>query len=161
MHHLLRLIQESDNAPLSRIIKTSLEELGCALEGTVYTDEGTNHLFDFYQDERTAYYIAEWDGKVVGGSGIAPIPNQTENYCELQRMFLHKAARGKGIGQSLMKKCLDFAAGARYDLVYIETFETMTQARKLYEQSGFQYIDHQLGDTGHFSCGVKMILPLK
>ena len=60
-----------------------------------------------------------------------------------------------------MELCLSFAKECDYDLVYIETFENMPQARKLYERTGFKYVDFSLGDTGHFSCDVKMILNLK
>lgn len=160
MDYRLRLIKPTDDPILSSIIKSSLEDLDCALEGTVYTDEATDHMSDGYQVEGTIYYIAESDGRVIGGSGIAPIPNQDNNYCELQRMFLTKEARGLGIGKALMDKCIAFAKDYGYSLVYIETFETMHAAQKLYKRSGFEYIDHGLGDTGHFSCDIKMTLEL-
>lgn len=160
MEFHIRKIEQKDNAALARIIRTSLEDLGYAIPGTVYTDEATNHLYDGFQSEKSVYYVAESKGVLLGGSGIGPIPNQNENYCELMRMFLSKDARGLGIGSALMKKCIDFAKEQQFDLVYIETFEHMPAARKLYERTGFKYVDYSLGDTGHFSCDVKMVLPL-
>ena len=160
MEFTLRLIEKKDNAALSKIIKSSLEDLGYAIEGTVYTDAATGTMFQNYQADKTVYYIAEYQGKVLGGSGIAPIPNQEKNYCELQRMFLTKDARGLGIGKALMERCIEFAQNAHFELIYIETFEHMPAARKLYERSGFQYIDGPLGDTGHFSCDIHMSLLL-
>jgi putative acetyltransferase len=156
-----RLIEQKDDAALAKVIKTALEELDCAKEGTVYTDEATDHMSTCYQDEGSIYFIAEEDGVLIGGSGIAPIPNQKENYCELQRMFLSSKARGKGIGKALMDKCLSFAKDSGYDLVYLETFTGMPQAKRLYERSGFEYVNYGLGDTGHFSCDLKMVLLLK
>ncbi|MEO9531071.1 MAG: GNAT family N-acetyltransferase [Crocinitomicaceae bacterium] len=156
-----RRIEQKDDAALAKVIKTALEELNYAIEGTVYTDEATNRMSTCYQEEGSVYFIAEENGVLLGGSGIAPIPNQNEHYCELQRMFLASTARGKGIGKALMDTCINFAKESGYDLIYIETFEHMPQARKLYERSGFEYVDYSLGDTGHFSCDVKMILPLK
>ena len=161
MDFQLRKIEPRDNAALSKIIKTSLEDLGYAIPGTVYTDEATNHLYDGFQTKNSVYYVAESNGKLLGGSGIGPIPNQTENYCELMRMFLSKEARGLGIGKALMDACIAFDKEQAFDLVYIETFEHMPAARKLYERTGFQYVDYSLGDTGHFSCDIKMILQLK
>jgi putative acetyltransferase len=161
MNYQIRLITQEDNKALSDVIKRTLEEIGCAMDGTVYTDEATDHMYDGYQDDRSVYYIAESEeGEVLGGSGIAPIPNQENNYCELQRMFLSTNARGLGIGTALMSKCIDFAKEAKYDLIYLETFDEMHDARKLYQRSGFEYVDYALGDTGHFSCEVKMIMPL-
>lgn len=161
MDYVIRKIEKRDNAALSKIIKKSLEDLGYAIPGTVYTDEATDHLFDGFQTEDSVYYVVEADGVLLGGSGIGKIPNQSENYCELMRMFLSKDARGLGIGAALMKFCIDFAKQQAFDLIYLETFEHMPAARKLYERSGFKYVDYTLGDTGHFSCDVKMVLPLK
>ncbi len=155
-----RLIEPKDNEALSRVIKTSLEKLDLALDGTVYTDEATDFMFDGYQKEGSVYFIAEEDGKLLGGSGIAAIPNQEDNNCELQRMFLNEDARGKGIGQALMKKCIDFAKDFGYELVYLETFGDMHSARKLYERSGFKYVEESIGNTGHFSCNIYMTLNL-
>jgi putative acetyltransferase len=155
-----RLIEPKDNEALSRVIKTSLEKLDLALDGTVYTDEATDFMFDGYQKEGSVYFIAEEDGKLLGGSGIAAIPNQEDNHCELQRMFLNEDARGKGIGQALMKKCIAFAKDFGYELVYLETFGDMHSARKLYERSGFKYVEESMGNTGHFSCNIYMTLNL-
>ena len=51
MKYSIRTIEPQDNKALSRIIKTSLEDLGYAIPGTVYTDEATNHLYDGFQSE--------------------------------------------------------------------------------------------------------------
>lgn len=161
MDYQIREIKESDNTPLSKIIKGTLEELGCAMDGTVYTDAATDHLSFEYQKDRTIYYVAvSSEGELLGGSGIGPIAHLDKNYCELQKMYLTKDARGKGIGAALMEKCIEFARSAGYELVYIETFGSMKDAQKLYQKFGFEQIDHSLGDTGHFSCDVKMVLQL-
>ena len=133
-----------------------LEELDRAIDGTVYTDPITDNLFAYYQFPRRKYFVAELNGKVVGGAGIAPIENQDENYCELQKMYLLKEARGLGIAQELMGKCLDFAKAADYELAYLETFDSMTAAQSLYKKFGFDFVDKPLGNTGHFSCNTHM-----
>jgi putative acetyltransferase len=160
MSFLLRVIKESDNFELAKVIKTSLEQMDYALDGTVYTDEATDHMFDGYQTDDSVYYIAEVDGKIMGGAGIRKIHNTAKTTCELQRMFLSSEARGLGIGSALMKKCLDFAREKNYELVYLETAEIMKDAIKLYQKSGFKMIDHAIGNTGHFSCPIRMTLAL-
>jgi len=117
MELVLREIKESDNFELANIIKRSLEQMDYALDGTVYTDEATDHMYDGYQSEDAVYYIAEVEGEMMGGAGIRRIPKVDGNVCELQRMFLSSKARGKGIGTALMKKCLAFALEKNYDLV--------------------------------------------
>ena len=160
MNYLIRQIRKEDNPFIAKVIRSTLKELNCAMEGTVYTDELTDHLFEYYQHPRRIYFVVELDGKIIGGSGIGPIENLDANYCELQKMYLLPSARGLGIGQQLMKLCIDFAKEVGYELVYLETFESMTDAQKLYKKSGFNYIDHALGNTGHYSCNVKMTLDL-
>jgi len=125
-------MKESDNAALAEVIKTCLEEQGNNKAGTIYADPLLYKMFSGYQTSDSVYYIAVENGELLGGSGIARIPNQDKNQCELQRMFLSKEAI--------------------YDLVYIETFANMHEAIKLYERSGFEYINGAIGDTGHFSC---------
>ena len=161
MEYELRPIQEKDNIHLALVIRQSLEELGYAIDGTVYTDPNTDKMFQCYQEERSAYWIAEANGVVLGGSGISWIPGVDKTVCELQRMFLKKEARGLGIGKALMDKCVNFAKEAQYELLYLETFEHMPGARKLYERSGFEYIDEAMGKTGHFSCDVFMVKELR
>lgn len=156
MSYSIRQIKQEDNPQIASVIRRTLEELNCAMDGTVYTDELTDHLFEYYQEPRRVYYVVEQAGKLIGGSGIGPIENLDKNYCELQKMYLLPENRGKGIGKELMGLCLDFAKQAGYELVYLETFDSMTDAQNLYKKSGFDYIDHALGDTGHFSCNVKM-----
>ena len=152
MSYTIRLITDSDNPALAEVIKKSLEDQGNNKPGTIYHDPQLYNMSSGYKTPDSIYYVAIENGELLGGCGIARIPNQTENYCELQRMFLKKEARGKGIGAALMEKCLTFAKEAKYDLVYIETFGNMYEAIKLYERSGFEYIDHAIGSTGHFSC---------
>ncbi|MBD3637682.1 MAG: GNAT family N-acetyltransferase [Crocinitomicaceae bacterium] len=161
MEYKIRLIRSEDNEAISHIIKSTLEELDCALEGTVYTDRETDHMYENYQKDGTVYYVAESNGMILGGAGIAPIANQSENYCELQKMYLIKEMRGFGIGKALMEKCLEFAREQGYELIYLETFGTMTDAQIFYKHAGFDYIDHPMGDTGHFSCDVYMAMSLK
>jgi putative acetyltransferase len=36
----------------------------------------------------------------------------------------------------------------------------MEAAQKLYNKTGFKYLDGPMGNTGHFSCPVHMILDL-
>lgn len=161
MPYEIRTIQPTDNAALAAVIKTALEEQGNNKPGTIYYDPQLYEMFQGYQTADSIYYVVIEHGTLLGGCGIARIPNQSGNYCELQRMFLKKEARGKGIGAALMEKCIAFAQQAHYDLVYIETFCNMTEAIKLYERSGFEYIEQAMGDTGHFSCDRFLVRWLK
>ncbi len=42
-----------------------------------------------------------------------------------------------------------------------ETMPYMKAAQLLYKKNGFDYLEGPMGDTGHYECGVNMILDLK
>ena len=77
----IREIQQKDNASIAKIIRTSLEEYGEAREGTVYTDSDTDQLYEvFSKVPNSAYFIAEYNNEIIGGSGIYPTKNLPQGY---------------------------------------------------------------------------------
>ncbi len=153
----IRTIQEEDNPVIAKLIREVLLGLGVPKVGTAYADPSLDCLHEDYQDDRSNYYLFEVDNKVVGGAGIAHLSGENENFCELQKMYFLEEARGKGWGQLMMNKCLEFAREKQFHSVYIETLPSMKAAQKLYLKNGFEYIDSRLGNTGHFSCTVWML----
>ena len=156
----IRKIEPNDNASLASIIRTSLAEFGANKPGTVYFDNTTDHLFELFQKPGSVYFVAEKDGKVIGGGGIYPSEGLPQQTCELVKMYLLLEVRGKGLGKLLIEKCLDFAKGFGYLQVYIETMPELRKAVSIYEKFGFKYLDGPLGDTGHFGCDVWMLKTL-
>jgi putative acetyltransferase len=156
----IREIRAADNAAISKIIKDTLTEFGANHPGTVYFDSSTDHLFDLFRQEGSAYYIAEFDGQVLGGAGIYPSDGLPPGTCELVKMYLVPEARGRGIGKSMIEKALDFAKNYPYSQVYIETMPELRKAMTVYEKFGFKYLDQSLGNTGHFGCQVWMLKKL-
>ena len=67
----IRPIQSSDNPELAKIIRNTLAEFGAANPGTVYFDPTTDTLFELFQVPNAAYFVAEADGKILGGGGRA------------------------------------------------------------------------------------------
>jgi putative acetyltransferase len=157
----IRTIEEKDNAAIAHIIRTTLEEFGANHPGTVYFDDTTDALFQlFSQTTGSVYYVAEYQNELVGGGGIFPSPGLPDGTCELVKMYLLKKVRGLGLGKLLIQKALDFAKGAGYKNVYLETMPELKQALNTYAKLGFEYIDHPMGNTGHFGCDLWMLRPL-
>lgn len=153
-------IQPAHNAALYSIIRSSLLEFDIDLNGTVYVDPYLDNMHGHFNVPHKVYYVAIENGKVLGGSGIAPLDDTNTDVCELQRMFLAKDARGKGVGAKLIETCLQEAKKRGFKQCYLETFEEMQQAIKLYERTGFRHIDHAMGNTGHFACQTRMVIDL-
>ncbi|WP_107039563.1 GNAT family N-acetyltransferase [Brumimicrobium mesophilum] len=157
----IRKIQPEDNPLIAKIIRTALEEYEEAKPGTVYTDPTTDELYEtFLKAPKSAYFIAEINGKVVGGSGIYPTKNLPDGYTELVKIYLHNESRGKGIGKKLMDKCIDYAKDEGYTHLYLESFPSLKEAIVLYEKTGFKRLVKPLGDSGHFACNVWMVLAI-
>jgi putative acetyltransferase len=145
---------------MADIIRHSLEEFDIDLQGTVYVDPYLDNMYSHFTVPDKVYFVAIEDGIVLGGSGIAPLDDVNRDICELQRMFVLKAARGKGIGQQLMDKCLVAAKEMGFKKCYLETFADMQKAIALYERNNFRYMDAAMGNTGHFACKTWMLRDL-
>ena len=156
----IRTIQPADNPALAIIIRNALAEFGANKPGTVYYDATTDALYGLFRQPGSIYYVAEAAGELIGGAGIFPSPGLPEGTCELVKMYLSPAARGKGIGKMLIDKALEFAGEAGYRNVYIETMPELRKAMLVYEKFGFKYLDGPMGNTGHFGCDVWMLKEL-
>ena len=160
MNYTIRKIEPKDNLKIASVIRNIFEELNAPKVGTAYADPHLNTLSEVYEAENEIYFVVEEDGIILGGCGIGNLIDAEFKICELQKMYLAKEARGKGIAQELMRNCLIFAKQAGYDKCYIETLPFMKDAQKLYIKSGFTYIDGPMGSTGHNACDVFMIKDL-
>jgi len=156
----IRVIEEKDNEALARLVRGTLKEFGANRPGTVYYDETTDHLFEIFQKPRSVYYVAEINNEVVGGGGIFPTQGLPYDTCELVKMYLYPQVRGIGLGKLLIQKCIAFAKEAGYKNIYLETMPELKQALKTYEKFGFEYIDHAIGNSGHFGCELWMLKQL-
>ncbi len=148
----IRPIHVSDNKELAAIIRNSLAEFGANKPGTVFYDATTDALFELFQTPGSFYFVAAEDGVVLGGGGIFPTDALPPKTCELVKMYLHKNARGKGLGKQLIEQCLQWAKANGYEQVYLETMPELRQALKVYELFGFEYLQGPLGNSGHFGC---------
>jgi putative acetyltransferase len=154
---IIREIQQKDNQAIAKIVRDVLMELGAPKVGTAYADPQLDFLFETYQNTKTKYFIVENNGITIGGAGIAPLENEVETICELQKMYFLPEARGLGIGSQLIQQCLEVAKDFGYEKCYLETMPYMESAQKLYKKVGFEYLCEPLGNTGHTSCPVWMI----
>jgi putative acetyltransferase len=148
----IREIDEKDNPVMEKIIKQSLESYGLHIPGTAYYDPYLGELAQFYEQERHAKYwvVADKQDVAVGGVGIGPFGDHVE-VGELQKLYIAPKAQGKGLAKKLMKVALDFAK-EHYSYCYLETFEKLSTANRLYEKFGFNKLDHPLEGSEHNAC---------
>lgn len=160
MNAIIRPITPADNPFIATIIRDTLTEFGANHPGTVYYDATTDALYELFQTAGSAYFIAECDSKVVGGGGIFPTAGLPEDTCELVKMYLLPEARGTGLGKKLIDLSMDTARKLGYKKMYLETMPELKAALKVYARYGFEYLDKQMGNSGHTGCKLWMIKAL-
>jgi len=157
---LIRAIKKEDNQSVASLIRSVFDEMEIPKVGTAYEDPYLDLMFEEYNKSKSAYFVVENDGEIVGCAGVAPLENGDPEICELQKMYFLPKTRGLGIGTQMMEKCLEQARFFGFKKCYIETMPFMHAAQKLYKKSGFEYLDAPMGNTGHSSCPVWMLKTL-
>jgi putative acetyltransferase len=76
--------------------------------------------------------------RVVGTGAIRRLDEQT---CELKRMWFLPAYRGKGFGAKMTEMLFEFASGAGYKRVRLDTIPELAAANRLYHRLGFYAIE--------------------
>lgn len=158
--YMIRRLEERDNPKIAFIIRSVLAEFNANKPGTVYYDPTTDDLYSLFKEKNAAYFIAEKEGKIIGGSGIFPTAGLPEGCCELVKLYLLPAGRGKGLGKALMQECFNAASDFGFSSIYLETLPELHIAVSLYEKMGFTYLRGPLGNSGHFGCDLWMLKQL-
>jgi putative acetyltransferase len=155
-----RSLEEKDNREIAGIIRSVFREFRIDRPGTVYFDPATDNLFGLFSTPGSVYWVAEENGRMVGGCGIYPTPGLPEGCAELVKFYLLAPSRGKGTGRELMEKCFESARQMGYRQLYLESLPELNKAVSMYIKSGFKHISHSLGNSGHFGCNIWMMMDL-
>lgn len=158
--YIIRKIKKEDNQAVAQLIRAVFDEMNIPKVGTAYEDPYLDLMFEEYNKPRSVYYVVENNGKIVGAAGVAPLENEAETICELQKMYFLPETRGLGIGSKMMAQCLQSAKDFGFEKCYLETMPFMLDAQKLYKKAGFEYISSPMGSTGHTSCPIWMLKDL-
>jgi putative acetyltransferase len=132
---LIRPITSADDAAMAAVIRTVMPEFGADGPGFAIHDAEVDTLSSAYAAPRSAYFVVERDGRVIGGGGVAPLESAAPEVCELRKMYFLPEARGIGF-----RRC------------YLETLTGMDAAQTLYRRSGFTPLCAPMGGTGHHGC---------
>ena len=99
------------------------------------TDRDLQNIEQTYFDKGGVFYVLENEkGEIVGTLGLCRIDERT---CELRKMYLAQAYRGRGWGKKLMEKALAEARRLGYQKMILETASVLTEAIQLYRSYGF------------------------
>ncbi len=77
-------------------------------------------------------------GRPSGCVGLRPLP--PDGCCEIKRLYVPPAGRGRGLGKRLIDAILETAARIGYRDILLDTLPEMVEAITLYRRSGFEVI---------------------
>ena len=93
-------------------------------------------------------WVAERDGAIVGSIFVMPTDG-LEGSAQLRMLYVEPAARGLGLGRTLVETAIAFARDAGYERMRLWTHTIQQSARRLYAAAGFAVIEtsphHQFG----------------
>jgi len=97
--------------------------------------------------------LAEIAGDTAGVVGLRPA--DLDGACEMKRLYLRPAFRGRGLGRRLAETAIAAAREAAYGKMVLDTVETMAEAGALYRDLGFveipPYYDNPISGVRYYA----------
>lgn len=87
-----------------------------------------------FKPGREQCWIADLDGVMAGA---VMLTDEGEKQARLRLLHVEPFARRRGIGDSLVRTCVDFARDVGYDAISLWTHKVLQPARRIYAQHGF------------------------
>jgi ribosomal protein S18 acetylase RimI-like enzyme len=87
-----------------------------------------------YARPRGVVLLASIDGQTLGCVAMRPIDDEA---CEMKRLYVRAAGRGRRIGRALAERLCECARAAGYARMRLDTLPSMREAVGLYASLGF------------------------
>lgn len=99
------------------------------------------------RDSNRAVWVAEMDGQAVGYATLRRESSspavEARSPAEVQRIYADGSWHGRGVGQALLRACIDQARAWGCDAVWLGVWERNPRAIAFYEKSGFRRVGEQ------------------
>lgn len=159
MSFKIRPAKPEDAKDAARVVKAVYDELGWEWDPEEYHAD----LYDLqihYFDHGDSFWLAEWNGEVVGTVALARFPTVPEGEtplvqlngkwrisgtdCSLERLYLVREARGLGIGRALFELTLQTAREEGRVAMEIWSDKSLHDAHRMYQRAGAVIVGDRL-----------------
>ena len=114
------------------------------------------HLAEIYRPPAGCLLLGREAGIAVACVALRP---RSPEICEMKRLFVREAARGRGIGRRLASEIVKVARTLGYRRMVLDTLGRMTGPRHLYASLGFEatapYYDNPLPDVRYLALDLR------
>ena len=125
-------LEEEPAASLSAAMRTEMAELyeGLDLDGAAMPKAGPREL----GPPGGTFLVGFEDGAPVCCGGVKRLPDGT---CEIKRMYVVPAARGRGVARELLAALEDAARALGYTTARLDTGDRQPHAERMYRAAGY------------------------
>jgi ribosomal protein S18 acetylase RimI-like enzyme len=112
-------------------------------------------------DETAVFFIVYLNKHAVGYAKMRENTKldciETENSVELQRIYLVERVFGRGIGEILLKHCLETARQKGFETLWLGVWEENKRALRFYEKHGFKAVGRITSPYGE-TVGTNLVM---
>ena len=130
---------------------TALLQASYALMQSLFPVEENHYLsIDALCSPDIHFFIAREGQDILGTGALA----EHRDYGEIKAMFVSPRARGRGVGDAILRKLEDYAKLLGLPILRLETGASLDAAHRLYQRHGFQergpFGEYNANATSHF-----------
>ena len=95
-------------------------------------------------DPATTLLVARDDGRIVGAAAVLVYATPAFVKARIEDVVVDEHARGKGVGEALVRRCLEVARQRGAEIVELQSARWREVANRLYPRLGFELRESNL-----------------
>ncbi len=95
-------------------------------------------------DPATTLLVARYDARIVGAAAVLVFATPAFVKARIEDVVVDEHARGKGVGEALVRRCLEVARERGAEIVELQSARWREVANRLYPRLGFELRESNL-----------------